>query len=387
MGTNSGIPEGSYNFTRIDLCLGTRMSFGPFALQWRRPSPNPPPSSPLPEGITRSSIHTPSGPLELLTASPTTSAAYSDGEKPPLFFAHGAFGCAEQWLNYMQYFAAVGYPCYAISYRGHGKSWYPWFWRLYFTTRGTMVEDLTAGIKYVEALEAARRGAPGTKVVLIAHSAGGALSQYALSRNLFQVQGFCMFAAVPGFGSWGCYRFWALTAPIHFTYRGYHSRYLLATVKQVQDAFFTAETPVRHVQTFAKLLSPYESMLWPMQALNAFVTGPDVLSSITSWAHRRSVPSTSTSDRPMSESNQRLFILAAEKDVLCTPAILEDAAQRYRRAFKEMASNDLEGSNLKQDDMENRVRFRVVDGVAHHLQNHEEWGKGADEVRKWLEQL
>lgn len=364
------------------------MPFGPFALQWRRPSPNPPPSTPLPAGITRSSVHTPSGPLELLTALPTKSVASSDEKKPPLFFAHGGFGCAEQWLNYMQYFATAGHPCYAISYRGHGKSWYPWFWRMYFTTRGTMAEDLAAGVKYVEALEAARRGTPGTKVVLIAHSAGGALSQYALSRKMFEVQGFCMFAAVPGFGSWGCYRFWALTAPIHFTYRGYHSRYLLVTAKQVQDAFFTAETPLQHVRNFAKLLSPYESMLWPTQALNAFVTGPDVLTSITGWTRRGSIPSTSQSDKPISDVSQRLFILAAEKDVLCTPAILEDAAQRYRRAFQEMTS-DRKARNLakEQEDKDNGVRFKVVEGVAHHLQNHEGWEKGADEVCKWLEQL
>ncbi|KAF9739354.1 hypothetical protein PMIN06_000950 [Paraphaeosphaeria minitans] len=364
------------------------MSFGPFALQWRRPSPNPPPSTPLPDGISRSSIHTPSGPLELLTALPTKSITSFEEAKPPLFFAHGGFGCAEQWLNYMQYFAAAGYPCYAISYRGHGKSWYPWFLRMYFTTRGTMAEDLTAGVKYVEALEATRRGAPGTQVVLIAHSAGGALSQYVLSRKMLQVQGLCMFAAVPGFGSWSCYSFWAATAPIHFTCRGCHSRYLLATVKQVQDAFFTSGTPLQHVQSFAKLLSPYESMLWPMQALNAFVTGPDVLSSITGWARRRPIPSKSPGEEPTPELSQRLFILAAERDVLCTPAILEDAAQRYRRAFRDIESDKrLRGAIEEQRNANIGVRFRVVEGVAHHMQNHEEWGKGADEVRKWLEQL
>lgn len=172
---------------------------GPFALQWRRPSPNPPLSSNLPEGITRSFIHTSSGPIELLTALPSKT---SDNSKPPLFFAHGGMGCAEVWLPYMQYFSARGYPCYAISYRGHGISWYPSFLRMYFTTRHTIAEDLAAGVRYVEAAESSRRGASDTtRVVLIAHSAGGALSQYALSRKMIQVQGFCMLAAVPGFGS------------------------------------------------------------------------------------------------------------------------------------------------------------------------------------------
>lgn len=102
----------------------------------------------------------------------------------------------------MQYFAGLGYPCYALSYRGHGKSWYPGFWRMYFTTRHSIAEDLAAGVTYIEALETKRRGGEEvTRVVLVAHSAGGALSQYALSRKMIQVQAFCLFAGVPGFGS------------------------------------------------------------------------------------------------------------------------------------------------------------------------------------------
>lgn len=78
---------------------------------------------------------------------------------------------------------------------------------MYFTTRHTVAEDLAAGINYVQVLETVRRGGSDGKeedtmrVVLVAHSAGGALSQYALSRNMVEVRGFCMFAAVPGFGS------------------------------------------------------------------------------------------------------------------------------------------------------------------------------------------
>lgn len=65
-----------------------------------------------------------------------------------------------------------------------------------------MAEDLVAGVKEVENLETERRDAEEkVRVVLVAHSAGGALSQYVLSRGLVTVQGFCMLAAVPGFGS------------------------------------------------------------------------------------------------------------------------------------------------------------------------------------------
>lgn len=174
------------------------MPFGPFVLQWRVPSPNPPAGTPLPQGIERTYVKTGSGPLELLFAAPSGT----DAIKPPLFFAHGGFGCASVWLNYMLYFSKHGYPCYAVSYRGHGNSWYPGFWQLYFTSRGTIGEDLVAGIKEAERLETKRRNSEETvRMVLISHSAGGALSQYVLSRGLAKVQGFCMFAAVPGFGS------------------------------------------------------------------------------------------------------------------------------------------------------------------------------------------
>lgn len=64
-----------------------------------------------------------------------------------------------------------------------------------------MAKDLVAGIEFVEALERERREEQDVKVVLVAHSAGAALSQYVLSRGLAKVQGFVMCAAVPGFGS------------------------------------------------------------------------------------------------------------------------------------------------------------------------------------------
>lgn len=86
----------------------------------------------------------------------------------------------------------------------------------------------------------------------------------------------------------------------------------------------------------------------------------------------------------------RLFILAAEHDVLCTPELLHDAAERYRKGFGEVVrrgkiegvgEQDLGGA----DEDWNGVRFRGVKGVAHHLQNHVEWERGADEVLEWVE--
>jgi pimeloyl-ACP methyl ester carboxylesterase len=218
------------------------------------------------------------------------------------------------------------------------------------------------------------------RVVLIAHSAGAALSQYVLSRGLVKVDAFCLLAGVPGFGSFSCYKFWAWTAPIHFPYRLFHPRYILANTRQVHDAFFTASTPTSVVQNLERLLSPYESMLWPMQALFRFVTGPDVISSIVGW----------TSGAAGLRS--RFLVLAAEYDVLCTPAILEDAAERYRRGFRELVKRGKidglrEEDLIKQDERGgdcDGVRFRVVKGLGHHLQNHVEWERGAEEILSWV---
>lgn len=132
-------------------------------------------------------------------------------------------------------------------------------------------------------------------------------------------------------------------------------------------------------------------MLWPMQALSPFVTGPDVLSSIAGWGTTSKIPNSST--RPTTANlSERLFVLAAEKDVLCKPSILEDAAHRYSQAYCDMVNK---GEMKSPDGLEaisrgqigNGVRFRIAKGLAHHLQNHEEWEKGADEVKEWVEQL
>ncbi|KAF1919637.1 Alpha/Beta hydrolase protein [Ampelomyces quisqualis] len=361
------------------------MPFGPFALTWFTPPPKP---NPLPPGIHRTSISTPSGPLELLYSLPPPSSRH----KPALLFAHGGFGCAAVWTAYMQYFSARGYACYAVSYRGHGGSWYPSMLGMYFTVRRRVGEDLCAGVRGVEGLERARRKAEErVDVVLVAHSAGGALSQYVLSRGMCTVQGLCLLAGVPAFGSWSCYTHWLLTAPIHFIYRFFHSRYLLATTAQVHSAFFTRDTPRTVVRDLERLLAPYESMMWPMQALLPFVTGPDVLTRITGWKARKSVGDGAAGITP------RLLVLAAEHDVLCTPSVLQDAAERYRAAFYDCVRvGILDGvseydARIEESDGEgderDGVAFTVVKGLGHHLQNHVEWERGAEVLLKWANQL
>jgi hypothetical protein len=144
------------------------------------------------------------------------------------------------------------------------------------------------------------------------------------------------------------------------------------------------------VRDLERLLAPYESMCWPMQALPAFVTGPDVVSRITGWRPRET-----RSDGP-SGIAPRMLVLAAEHDVLCTPGLLEDAAKRYRKAFREcVRAGQLDGvseDNTREEGDEegedrDSVAFMVVKGLGHHLQNHVQWERGAEVLLRWTERL
>jgi hypothetical protein len=174
-------------------------------------------------------------------------------------------------------------------------------------------------------------------------------------------------------------------------YRFFHPRYLLATTQQVHDAFFTTDTPKSVVQALERLLSPYESICWPMQSLSPFVTGPDVVSRITGW-----IPRDASSQRP-ADIIPRFLVLAAEHDVLCKSAVLEDAAARYRAALhhcvrvgkldgvSEYDARD-EASDEEGEDRDG-VTFTVVKGLGHHMQNHVAWERSAEVVLNWTEKL
>ena len=68
-----------------------------------------------------------------------------------------------------------------------------------------MAGDLRDGVEWVEREEGGEEGGKEREkgeVVLIAHSSGAALAQWLLGRGMLKVRGFCVFAGVPGFGSY-----------------------------------------------------------------------------------------------------------------------------------------------------------------------------------------
>lgn len=106
--------------------------------------------------------------LEVLRYGPEPTA---DG-RPPLLFIHGSFCGAWIWQeHFLPYFAEAGWPCLAVSLRGHGGS------------DGIESLDQWGLADYVNDVAAAAAGLPRPPVV-IGHSLGGMVAQRFVCRHV-----------------------------------------------------------------------------------------------------------------------------------------------------------------------------------------------------------
>jgi pimeloyl-ACP methyl ester carboxylesterase len=121
--------------------------------------------------------------LEILTYIP------NHNPKPlPLVFVHGSWHGAWCWEeHFLPYFSGLGYPSYALSLRGHGKS--DGHDAIDTYTLSDYAEDVW---KTVSTLQ--------EKPVLIGHSMGGAVVQRMLSQNQEQVKAAVLMASAPPCG-------------------------------------------------------------------------------------------------------------------------------------------------------------------------------------------
>jgi pimeloyl-ACP methyl ester carboxylesterase len=72
--------------------------------------------------------------------------------------------------------------------------------KLYCTTKAAIARDMVAGIEWVKAEEMRKRGSDTASIVLVGHSMGGGLVQYALSKGLVTATGLILIGAAPGSG-------------------------------------------------------------------------------------------------------------------------------------------------------------------------------------------
>jgi pimeloyl-ACP methyl ester carboxylesterase len=166
-----------------------------FSLGWRRQQPK---LRPLPEHIKRTYVSTPGGDLELLISK--SKSGESSG--PAIFFLHGGYGGAGVWLEWMNYIHESGYggTLYAYSARNHGASYSVSYLKMVY---GTSFEDIVGDFKacYQRAgKEEALENGSGGNIVLVGHSAGGGVAQYALSEGT-PCRALCLVDAIPHFGA------------------------------------------------------------------------------------------------------------------------------------------------------------------------------------------
>jgi pimeloyl-ACP methyl ester carboxylesterase len=91
--------------------------------------------------------------------------------RTPVLFVHGAWHSAWCWRrHFLPYFAARGWPAYALSLRGHGGT--PARGSLRRTTLGDYADDVAEAVRRI-----------GAAPVLVGHSMGGLIVQRYLQRH------------------------------------------------------------------------------------------------------------------------------------------------------------------------------------------------------------
>ncbi|KAN0110963.1 alpha/beta-hydrolase [Hyaloscypha variabilis] len=351
-----------------------------------RPSPSPHPIS-LPPHISRHCIPTPLGILELLSAQPPPSSTSPSPRKKALLFQHGGFGHATIWIPFLTYFSQHGHPCYALSLRGHGSSWQPSFFRLvWWYGKMSMAHDLQAAVDFVMDLECEARGGEmrDEDLVLVGHSAGGGLVQLFLDRGMGTVGGLVIMAGFPNFGGWGVYWNWVKLDPwfaVRFFFRDLgHPRSPLSETGLVNKAFFSRGYPVDRVREFEVLMPEYESLVWPLGMMLSFVDVAKVLKGIVGWKD---------------EKQQRVLVIAGEKDTLMGVELMRRMAADYRQRFITLAKSfwrfhgvEEGASDLKAgSDDQCGISFEVIKGSGHHIQNDLYWEECAERILVFVDQL
>lgn len=348
-------------------------------LRWTKPTESP---SPLSQGIERYFVKTTSGDIEVLYAKPKElPASTTTAPKNAMFFVHGGMGSAWVWLEYMQFLASSGIPCYAVSMRGHGNSWHPSYIRMVFMTpRSALAQDVVDAIRWTQQRE------QGAGLVLVGHSSGGGMLQGILSDGTVRASGLVLVAAVPGFGSMGVYINWWRQDPL-FTLRmmlhGWHPNSPLSHPALIKNIFFSDAVSDAYVLEFQKNSNRYESFLWPFSMMKTFVNTDRLLNQLGScdwW------------------DSQRILILGGGGDKIMTVPIMHQLASAYRQSVLRLVGKkklDLSEDESVEplageggmDDAGQGVRFCVVPQAGHHLQNDLQWEIGARKVLEFYEQL
>lgn len=354
-----------------------------YTLRWTQT----PQFHPLPSHITRSFITTPAGEIELLTSSPNTY----DPNATPIFFVHGGNGHAAVWLEWMSHLSdTYGARTYAFSLRNHGASFaVPYFKMVWGTSFEDLVRDLVAAVAEARARE-------GRELLIVAHSSGGGLAQYALAKAMIKAQGLALIGAVPHFGNFQVYMNWFSRIDGWFVLRnaahGFHPNSALNTDVLVRNAFFGHEFPMDRVRGFRRWMANYECMWWPFGMAGrgwsvknkVWLDVRDILGGLLGWEGKRDkvMVMIGGEDRMMGGTEGRMCWefregieqLQREKkletEIDCDEKVDREVMDRY-------VTEERQGG----------VRLVEVKNAGHHTQNEVQWKEAAEALRRFAEQV
>jgi pimeloyl-ACP methyl ester carboxylesterase len=160
----------------------------------------------------------------------------------PLLFVHGAWHGAWCWdEHFLDFFAARGYACYALSLRGHGTS--PGGERLRWTRIRDYVADIAETVAQLP-----------THPILVGHSMGGFTVQKYLEHH--SAPGAVLVAPIPPTGVLRVTLSIARRFPVPFAKVNAFMRLgpLVAAEKPVRELLFSASTPDGQVTAYQERL-------------------------------------------------------------------------------------------------------------------------------------
>ncbi|MBK8891840.1 MAG: alpha/beta fold hydrolase [Dechloromonas sp.] len=223
--------------------------------------------------------------IELFSCLPTHKT-----DRPPLLFIHGAFAGGWMWTDtFMPFLAKAGFPCYALSLRGHAGS--DGRERLDWHSIADYVDDLTTVVDWL-----------GKEPVLIGHSMGGFIVQKYLERHTAPAA--VLLCSVPPQG--------LVAAQFHLLFRKPHLFMDLNSImggdhsdtSTLREALFAGEVDEAMLEIWLRSMqAESHQALWDMSMFN--------------------LPSLHGMNRPP------MLILGAEHDVLVPAFLVQSTGQSY----------------------------------------------------------
>ncbi|HRH13666.1 MAG TPA: alpha/beta fold hydrolase [Azonexus sp.] len=223
--------------------------------------------------------------IELFSCLPTEKT-----DRPPLLFIHGAFAGGWMWTDtFMPFLAKAGFPCYALSLRGHAGS--DGRERLDWHSIADYVDDLTTVVDWLE-----------KEPVLIGHSMGGFIVQKYLERHTAPAA--VLLCSVPPQG--------LVAAQFHLLFRKPHLFMDLNSVMggdhsdtgTLREALFAGEVDEAMLEIWLRSMqAESHQALWDMSMFN--------------------LPNLHGMNRPP------MLILGAEHDVLVPAFLVQSTGQSY----------------------------------------------------------